>query len=74
MDERHAAMKPLLDELLILGEEGRLTCNRAALAVSLIHMWMNRVGIVDQNRQETTTYRLLAKHYDSLCARQRKGK
>jgi len=68
-DRRYQA--PLAAELAAMHDSGRLTTSVAGLAVSFVHMWLNRLCRSDARRQEYVTYALLARVYEARAARAR---
>lgn len=70
---RSATIAPLAAELRAHADAGRLATSIPDLVASLIHMFVNRLQLTGQRRQELVLYDLLRRHYEGVIARSRRG-
>ena len=73
LQRRSERLAPITAELRALAQEGRLSVPLSELAGSLLHMHANRLSRASARAQELVLYDLLARHYASQSARQRKA-
>ena len=72
LGERSSAIAPLAVELDALRAAGRLGLPIAELAVSLVHMWLNRLCRSESRFHEYVTYALLARLHEVRAAHARR--
>jgi len=72
LGERSSAIAPLAVELDGLRAAGRLGLPIAGIAVSLVHMWLNRLCRSESRFHEYVTYALLARLHEVHAARARR--
>ncbi len=72
LGERSSAIAPLAGELRALRAAGRLGLPIEELAVSLVHMWLNRLCRSESRFHEYVTYALLARLHEVRAAHGRR--
>ena len=70
--QRTSRMVDLIADLRKLEAEGRMTIPISQVAVSMLHMWVNRMLPSVQRAQEMVLYDFLTRHYESKHARSAK--